>query len=75
MMSNLGLGLLKDSVARWAQVSREFEDTMNIFSAKSKTGLTDWTKMQFMRGDINEFVDTLADYKLTAIISLGTMTI
>ena len=68
------LTLLKGPVGRCAQVCREFEDAMKIFNGKSKTGLKDWTKMEFMRGDINEFIDTLADYKSTITIGLGTIT-
>jgi len=68
------LTLLKGPVGRCAQVCHEFEDAMKIFSGKSKTGLKDWTKMEFMRGDINEFIDTLADYKSTITIGLGTIT-
>ncbi|RFU33166.1 hypothetical protein B7463_g3164, partial [Scytalidium lignicola] len=41
---------------------------------KSKTGLKGWTKIEFMRGNINEFIDTLADYKSTITIGLGTIT-
>jgi hypothetical protein len=67
------LALLKDPIGRCAQVSREFEDAMKKFGAKSKSGLKDWTKMEFMRGDINEFIDTLADYKSTITIGLGTI--
>lgn len=70
----LVLTLLKGPVSRCAQVCREFEDAMKRFSGKSKTGLKDWTKMEFMRGDINEFIDTLADYKSTITIGLGTIT-
>ena len=68
------LALLKGPISRCAQVSRDFEDAMTTFSAKSKTGLKDWAKMEFMRGDINEFIDTLADYKSTIAIGLGTIT-
>lgn len=68
------LALLKGPVGRCAQVCREFEDAMKIFNGKSKTGLKDWTKMEFMRGDINEFIDILADYKSTITIGLGTIT-
>jgi hypothetical protein len=68
------LTLLKGPVGRCAEVCREFEDAMKIFNGKSKTGLKDWTKMEFMRGDINEFIDTLADYKSTITIGLGTIT-
>lgn len=66
--------LLTGPVSRCAQVSREFEDAMKKFGAKQKPGLKDWTKMEFMRGDINEFIDTLADYKSTIMIGLGTIT-
>jgi hypothetical protein len=68
------LTLLEGPVGRCAEVCREFEGAMKIFSGKSKTGFTDWTKMEFMRGDINEFIDTLADYKSTITIGLGTIT-
>ncbi|PVH73874.1 hypothetical protein DL98DRAFT_468734 [Cadophora sp. DSE1049] len=67
------LALLKGPVSRCAQVSREFEAAMKTFDAKSKSSLKDWTKMEFMRGDINEFIDTLADYKSTITIGLGTI--
>jgi hypothetical protein len=68
------LTLLKNPVNRCAQMCREFEVAMKIFDGKSKTGLKDWTKMEFRRGDINEFIDTLADYKSTITIGLGTIT-
>jgi hypothetical protein len=68
------LTLLKGPVGRCAEVCREFEEAMKRFSGKSKTGLRDWTKMEFMRGDINEFIDTLTDYKSTITIGLGTIT-
>ena len=68
------LALLKGPVSRCAQVAREFDDAMKIFGAKSKTGLRDWARMEFMRGDINEFIDTLADYKSTISIGLGIIT-
>ena len=68
------LALLKGPISRCAQVSSEFEEAMKTFSAKSKTGLKDWAKLEFMRGDINEFIDTLADYKSTIAIGLGTIT-
>jgi hypothetical protein len=66
--------LLKGPISRCAQVCDEFKDAMKIFDGKSKTGLKDWTKLEFMRGDINEFIDTLADYKSTITIGLGTIT-
>ena len=42
------LALLKGPISRCAQVSREFENSMKKFDAKSKLGLKDWTKMEFM---------------------------
>ncbi len=66
--------LLKGPVDRCRQVCREFEDAMEKFSGKKKTGLRDWTKMEFMRGDIHDFMDTLASYKSTIMVGLGTIT-
>ena len=69
------LALLEGPVKRCAQVCREFDDAMKVFDGKSKTGLKDWAKMEFMRGDINGFIDTLGDYKSTIAIGLGTITL
>ncbi|KXX73059.1 hypothetical protein MMYC01_210529 [Madurella mycetomatis] len=69
------LALLEGPVERCSQVCREFEDAMEKFSGKSKTGLMDWAKLEFMRGDINDFMDTLASYKSTIMIAVGTITI
>jgi DNA repair ATPase RecN len=68
------LALLQGPVDRCSQVCREFEISMNQFSGKSKTGFRDWAKMEFMRGDINEFMGTLAGYKSTISVGLGTIT-
>jgi hypothetical protein len=65
------LTLLKDPVSRCSEVCHEFEKAMKKFDGKSKMGLKDWAKMEFMRGDINEFIDTMADYKSTITIGLG----
>ena len=59
------LALLQGPIDRCSQVCREFEQLMEVFSGKSKTGFRDWTRMEFMKGDINEFIDTIAGYKLT----------
>ncbi|KAK4247374.1 hypothetical protein C7999DRAFT_14611 [Corynascus novoguineensis] len=67
--------LLKGPLNRCSQICREFEDAMEKFSGKTKTGLRDWTKMEFMRGDIHDFMDTLASYKSTIMVGLGTITI
>ena len=68
------LTLLQGPIERCSQVCREFEQSMEVFNGKSKTGFRDWTKMEFMRGDINEFIDTIAGYKSTISIGLGTIT-
>lgn len=68
------LTLLQGPIERCSQVCREFEQSMEVFRGKSKTGFRDWTKMEFMRGDMNEFIDTIAGYKSTISVGLGTIT-
>jgi hypothetical protein len=68
------LALLQGPIERCTQVCREFEQSMETFDRKSKTGFRDWTKMEFMRGDINEFIDTISGYKSTISVGLGTVT-
>lgn len=68
------LKLLGGPVARCRELCGEFEEAMKSFSGKSKTGLTDWARLEFMRGDINTFIDTLGSYKSTITIGLGTIT-
>ena len=68
------LTLLQGPIERCSQVCREFEQSMEGFGGKSKTGFRDWTKMEFMRGDMNEFIDTIAGYKSTISVGLGTIT-
>ncbi|KAM5363807.1 hypothetical protein ACJZ2D_011841 [Fusarium nematophilum] len=65
---------IEGPVSRCNQICREFDTAMQAFSRKSKIGIRDWTKMEFMKGDINEFMDTLAGYKATISVSLGTIT-
>jgi hypothetical protein len=66
--------LLQGPVERCNQVCHEFEQSMKVFKGKSKTGFRDWTRMEFMRGDMNEFIDTIAGYKSTISVGLGTIT-
>ncbi|OBT95172.1 hypothetical protein VE01_07564 [Pseudogymnoascus verrucosus] len=66
--------LLQGPIDRCTKVCSEFEQSMKVFNEKSKTGFRDWTKMEFMRGDINEFIDTIAGYKSTIMVGLGTIT-
>ncbi|KAF2715887.1 hypothetical protein K431DRAFT_316920 [Polychaeton citri CBS 116435] len=68
------LVLLQGPIQRCNQVCREFEKTMKTFTGKSKTGIRDWTRMEFSRGDINEFIDTIAGYKSTISVGIGTIT-
>jgi hypothetical protein len=69
------LGLLKGPVDRCRQLCHAFEAAMKDFAGKSSTGFRDWTKMEFMKGDINEFMGTLSGYKSTISIGLGTITL
>ncbi|KAG7137729.1 hypothetical protein HYQ46_008460 [Verticillium longisporum] len=48
---------------------------MEDFNGKSNIGFRDWTKMEFMKGDINEFMDTLSGYKSTISVGPGTLTL
>ncbi|OGM47844.1 hypothetical protein ABOM_003287 [Aspergillus bombycis] len=68
------LALLRDPINRCQQVCCEFELSMKAFSEKSKIGFRDWAKMEFMRGDINDFIDTISGYKSTISVGLGTIT-
>jgi hypothetical protein len=67
--------LLKGPVGRCSEVCREFEQSMLSFSEKTKTGIRDWAKLEFMRGDINEFIDTISGYKSTIAVGLGIITL
>src|ERR1700753_2581257 len=66
--------LLKDPIERCNQICHEFEETMKDFTGKSKTGIRDWTKLEFMKSGINEFIETIAGYKSTISVGLGTIT-
>lgn len=66
--------LLEGPVTRCSQLCSDFENSMKEFAGKSKVGFRDWTKMEFMRGNINDFMDTLAGYKATISVGLGTIT-
>lgn len=67
------LALLQRPIDRCSLVCREFEQSIKVFSGKSETGFRDWAKMQYMRGDINEFIDIIAGYKSTISVGLGTI--
>ncbi|KAL8387225.1 hypothetical protein RB595_010066 [Gaeumannomyces hyphopodioides] len=65
--------LLEGPVSQCSKTCREFEEVMEKFGGKSITGLRDWAKMEFMRDDINGFIDTLAAYKATITVGLGVI--
>ncbi|WYZ38134.1 hypothetical protein EsH8_III_000048 [Colletotrichum jinshuiense] len=73
-MESSTMALLEGPVSRCSQVCREFQVSMEEFTSKSKVSILDWAKMEFMRGDINEFMDTLAGYKATISVGIGTIT-
>lgn len=68
------LALLQGHIDWCNQICSEIEQSIKVFSGKSKTGLLDWAKMELMRGDISEFIDTIAGYKSTISVGLGTIT-
>ena len=59
--------LLREPIKCCSEVCRKFEFAMEKFGKKSNTGFLDWAKMELMRGDINQFLDTVAGYKATII--------
>lgn len=69
------LPLLKGPVERCQQLCGEFERALEEFSNKPRANLLDWAKMEFRKGDINEFMDTLSGYKSTISVGLGTITL
>ncbi|KAH6621817.1 hypothetical protein C7974DRAFT_397189, partial [Boeremia exigua] len=67
--------LLRGPIDRCSEVCQEFKISMESFGQKTKASFRDWAKLEFMRGDINEFIDTISGYKSTIAVGLGTITI
>jgi hypothetical protein len=65
--------LLQGPVEHCSQICTEFERSLEGFVGKSKTGLLDWTKLEFKRGDINEFIHVISGYKATISVGLATI--
>lgn len=65
--------LIDGPVARCSQICHDFEAAMQKFSSKSRLGLVDWARMEFMAGDISDFMDTIASYKSTIAVGLGVI--
>ncbi|KAJ5194895.1 uncharacterized protein N7498_008333 [Penicillium cinerascens] len=66
--------LLQSPIGRCGQVCGEFKQSLEAFSQNSKMGVRDWTKMEFMRGDIDDFINVVAGYKSTISIGLCAIT-
>lgn len=69
------LVLLQGPIKRCDQICRDFERSMSTFGGRSKATPLDWAKMEFMKGDINEFIEVVAGYKSTISVGLGTITL
>ncbi|EXL40792.1 hypothetical protein FOCG_16736 [Fusarium oxysporum f. sp. radicis-lycopersici 26381] len=63
--------LLEGPVSRSNILCRDFETAMQAFGGTSRMGFRDWARMEFMTGDINEFMDRLEGYKATISVGLG----
>jgi hypothetical protein len=68
------LSLLKEATDDETPVLTLLKGLVGRCNGKPNTGLKDWTKMEFMKGDINEFIDTLSDYKSAIATGLETLT-
>jgi hypothetical protein len=67
------LTFLKGPVSRCDEMCREFKATMEVFSKKPDTGLKDWTKLDFMKGNTSDFIYLLSDYKSAIETGVGTL--
>lgn len=65
--------LLRDPVDRCSRLCLDFERSMKQFIDRPKANFLDWAKLEFKRGNINEFIDTLSGYKSTIAVGLGIM--
>lgn len=68
---------LKQPLLRCGKICQEFEDILKRCTSHSgvdRTSFRDWTKLQYMGGDINNLRTTLAGYKATISIALGSAT-
>jgi methionine synthase II (cobalamin-independent) len=64
---------LEGPIHRCNLLCKEFERAMQEFEKKLTTDLKDWSKMEFMTGDINDFIDILTGYQATISVSLDTL--
>jgi hypothetical protein len=73
--NNSIISLLENPVRQCSQICREFEELLlKCSSSGPRTSFRGWAKMKYMAGDIRNFTDTLAVYKSTIAIVLGSVT-
>lgn len=66
--------LLQGPVDRCSNVCQEFKQAIEPFTQKTIAGFCDWVKLEFMKSDINEFIDMISPNKSTIAVGLGTIT-
>ncbi|KAL0929880.1 uncharacterized protein CTRU02_215089 [Colletotrichum truncatum] len=67
------MNLLASPVVRCNQLCTKFENSMREFDAESKASFLDWSRMEFMKGNITDFMDILSSYKGTVSVGLGAI--
>ncbi|KAH8426376.1 uncharacterized protein LDX57_004114 [Aspergillus melleus] len=71
------LDALKQPLLRCGRICQEFEEILKSCTSHSgvdRTSFRDWAKLRYMGGDINNLRTTLAGYKATISIALGSAT-
>ncbi|KAJ1332028.1 fungal STAND NTPase-like protein [Microdochium nivale] len=68
-----GLILIRGPIEHCTKICCEFKDALGAFNKRSQMPLKDWARMEFKRGTLKDFTDTLASYKCTLQIGLGTI--
>lgn len=70
------LVLLERPIDRCSQLCCKFKQLMEASSQTSKLiSHQDWTKMEVMGSNINEFIDTMEGYKSTISVAHGIITL
>jgi hypothetical protein len=67
------LALLEGPLGGYSQLCRAFERSMKSFRGKSRTRFPDWAKMEFMGGNISEFIHSISGYKSTVLVFIGSI--
>jgi len=68
--------LLKSPLDHCRQVCKEFDDVIKTFAPPKdqKMRFIPWASMRFKRGDINDFIATIGEYKSTISVCLSLLT-